>query len=217
MTTFKSILAQPGQPIRAEDWNKMQEGLVHDIAQLEALLAKVKEYVDNMAETVLLSNIESTEGKAYGLNDPLPGEVGTYQTNVLGLITKQWLPARQGAAEICRFGLTDFFEHIYYWAAAEKGNKKTLEIGLEYVDGTNEKIKDLYIHDRRKLAPKGTDNPYVEYLLSPNEWVWYKYKLTNPHPDKEVRYINFRNINPESTPRIGNILHLRSKIKPITD
>lgn len=217
MVTYKPKLAQPGQPIKAEDWNKIQEGLLTEIAQLEAMYAEMKNYVDNMAETVLLTNIESTEGKSYGLQDPVPGEVGTYQTNVLGLITKQWLPTRQGAAEICRYGLTDYFDHMAYWAGAEKGNKKTLDINLEYVDGTSETIKGVFIHERKKLATKGTENPYTEYLLSPNEWVWYKYKLENPHPEKEVRYVTFRNTNPECTTRIGNVVHLRARIKPVTE
>lgn len=216
MADFKPKLAQPGETIRADDWNGIQQGILNDIQNLEAAYAEMKNYVNNMTETVVITNLESVEGKSYALNDPVPGEVATYQTNVLGLITRQWVPSRQGTAIICKYGLTDCFNQLYYWAGAEKGNKKTLEVTLEYVDGTKEVIKDLFVHDRAKLAPKGADNPFTEYLLSPNQLVWYRYALANPHPDTEVRYITFRNTNPECTTRIANVIHLRVKIKPET-
>ena len=214
MANFKPKLAEPGQPIRSSDWNSIQQSLLEEILRLEAANAELRNYIDNMTQMILIPNLVSVEGKSYGLGDPLPGEVGTYQTDVLGPITRQWVPSTPGAAVICKFGLTDYFGQLFYWAGAEKGNKKTLDIILDYVDGTTETLKDNFVHDRAKLAPKGSDNPYTEYLLSPNQWVWYRYTFANPHPEKEVRYITFRNTVPECTTRIANVFHLRVKIKP---
>ena len=214
MANFKPKIANPGDSIRSEDWNGMQTGLLDEITRLEAALAEMKTYVDSMTQTILIPNITSVDGKEYGLNDPVPGEVGTYQTSVLGLITKQWLPSRQGVAVICRFGLTDYFDELLYWAGAERGNQKALDVTLDYVDGGHESIKDVFIHERTKLAPKGADNPFSEFLLSPNGFVWYRYALKNPRPETEVTYITFTNSNPNCTTRIANVMHIRVKIRP---
>jgi hypothetical protein len=68
-----------------------------------------------------------------------------------------------------------------------------------------------------ELMPRSTENPYVEYLLSPNERVWYKYALRNPNPDKEVRYVSFRDINEDAGPRIANVIQHVARIRPISD
>jgi len=102
-----------------------------------------------------------------------------------------------------------------FWAGAENGDKKTLEIVFEYIDGTNAVVSDLLIHDRSKLRSKGTDNPYIEYLLSPNENVWYRYHIINPSPTKQVLTVSFKNTNTDCKTRIGNVIHYSSKISPI--
>ncbi|MEM3503084.1 MAG: hypothetical protein QW134_02550, partial [Nitrososphaeria archaeon] len=63
--------------------------------------------------------------------------------------------------------------------------------------------------------PKSSENPYLEYLLSPNERVWYRYRLKNPHPEKEVFNISFRKIEPNCILKIGNVIHYRSKMSPV--
>jgi hypothetical protein len=45
--------------------------------------------------------------------------------------------------------------------------------------------------------------------------VWYRYRLLNPNPDKEVLSVLFSNSDPTCTPRIANVLQLRTKIKQL--
>jgi hypothetical protein len=101
-----------------------------------------------------------------------------------------------------------------YWAGAENGDKKALEVTFNYIDGTSAVVSDLFVHDRLKLRPKGVENPYIEYLLSPNEHVWYRYRLVNPNSRKEVLSVSFKNVVQGCAPRIGNVIHYRSKIIP---
>jgi hypothetical protein len=101
-----------------------------------------------------------------------------------------------------------------YWSGADNGDKKTLEIAFNYFDGTSAIVKDLLVQDRKKLRNQDEQNPWLEYLLSPNEHVWYRYRVANPDPKKEVLNVSFKNTNPDCTPRIGNVIHLRSKIIP---
>jgi len=122
---------------------------------------------------------------------------------------------RNASVDICRFTIANLFDQLDYWAGAENGNQKALDIALRYVDGTTENIKNLVVHERKKLSPKGTDNPYVEFLLAPNQWAWYRYRLSNPHPDKEVLTVTFKNSNPKSTTRIADVIQLRTKIKQL--
>jgi hypothetical protein len=208
MAKFKPILKKPGDVIRSEDWNKIQEDIKADLERIE-------EYISKMTETVTLTNVESPVGKSFNLMDIVPGETSSYNSNVMGLITKQWLLEKGKVGEICRFGVMDSFDILYYWSGAENGDKKTLNIVLEYMDGTTAGIEGLFIHDRTKLRPAGQDNPYIEYILSPNERVWYKYQIVNPNPEKEVRYISFKNVNAECTPRIGNVIQYKTRIKPL--
>ena len=51
----------------------------------------------------------------------------------------------------------------------------------------------------------------IEFLYS-DFGIWYKYQVKNPHPDVQVRYIRFRNTNPESNPRIGNTIQLKTRV-----
>lgn len=217
MPEFKPVIRKPGEVIRSEDWNKIQQDIRSDLERVEKSIQDLKGYVDSMVESVSIVNIDSPVGRSYGLNETVPGETANYGTRVMGLISRQWLTVPETpTGEVCRYGITDFFETFYFWAGAEKGNAKMLDIMIEYVDGSTTTVGGLYVHDCAKLSPKGRDNPYIEYLLSPNERVWYKYEVRNPNPDKEVRQISFSRIKPDSSPRIANVLQYRSRIKPLT-
>lgn len=220
MVEFEPIKRNPGEVIRSEDWNKMQEDIRADLEKLERKLQVLKDYVDSMQETTTLLNIRPLVGKSYSLDEVVPGETVSYETPIVGLLTNQWLLEKGEAGEICRLSVVTVLDSIDYWAGAENGDKKALEIVFDYMDGTNAVVSDLYVHDRSRLRPKGTANPYIEYLLSPNEYVWYRYRIDNPNPEKEVLTISFRNANPECTPRIGNVIHYKAKItpaKPLTE
>jgi len=215
MTRFEPIARKPGEVIRSEDWNRMQEEIKADLQELERRLQALKEYVDNMVETITLLNVTSPVGVAYNLNEVVPGESDSYQAPVVGHLTRQWLLEKGQVGVICRFGIVALLESLDYWSGAEKGDKKTLEVVFDYIDGTNAVVSGLFIHDRARLRPKGADNPYVEYLLSPNEHVWYRYRVANTSPEKEVLTVSFRNTSPECTPRVGNVVHYRAKIVPV--
>ena len=215
MAKFKPIVRKPGEVIRSEDWNKMQDDIMGDIKELESLLQELRDYVDNMEQTETLLNLTSPVGNVYGLNEVVPGERTGYDAPVVGLLTKQLLLEKGQTGVICRFGMAAKFESMDFWAGAENGDKKTLEIVFEYIDGTSAVVSDLLIHDRSKLRPKGTDNPYIEYLLSPNENVWYRYHIINPSPTKQVLTVSFKNTNADCKTRIGNVIHYSSKIIPL--
>jgi hypothetical protein len=214
MGKFNPILKKPGEIIKSEDWNKIQTDMCEDIAELERRLSVLKNYVDNMEESATMLNLDSTVGKPYGMDETIAGESSNYKDPIIGILTKQWLLPKGATGDICKFSIVSRLESLDYWSGAENGNKKTLELTFNYIDGTNAVISQIYIHDRTKLRPKGTDNPYVEYLLSPNEYVWYRYRVINPNPDKEVLSLNFKNLLDGCTPRIGNAIHYRSKIIP---
>ena len=214
MTKFNPILKKPGELIRSEDWNKMQEDIRTDFDELQHRLDVLKTYVDNMEESATLLNMDSLIGKAYNLDEAVPGEKISYDSAIVGLLTKQYLVAKGETGDICRFSVVSNLELLDYWSGAEKGDKKALEATFNYIDGTNAVVGELFVHDRSRLRPKGALNPYIEYLLSPNEYVWYRYRLINPNPEKEVLSVNFKNLLPDCTPRIGNVIHYRSKIVP---
>jgi len=214
MVEFNPIRKKPGELIRSEDWNKMQDDIKADLEKLGRRLQELKKYIDNMEESETLLNINSLVGTSYNLDEVIPGEAVSYETPIVGLLTKQWLLGVGKTGEMCRFGVVTLLDSIDYWSGAENGDKKALEIVFDYTDGTNAVISDLFVHDRSDLKPKGTDNPYLDYILSPNEYVWYRYRVANPSLEKEVLTISFRNRNPECNPRIGNALHYRAKITP---
>jgi len=215
MPKFEPIRRKPGELLRSEDWNKLQEDVKADLEMLEEEIRNLRKYVDNMTQNVTLINLDSPVGTSYNLDEEVPGEAGNYATRVLGYITKQWVLGKEKTGEICRFGILDFFDLIHYWSGAQNGDKKTLAITVEYVDGTIYEATDIFIHECLELRTSGSENPYKEYLLSPNERVWYKYEFKNPNPDKEVRYISFRNINEECTPRIANVVQHIARIRPM--
>ncbi len=214
MTKFSPILRKPGEVIRSEDWNRMQEEIRADFDELEHKLEVLRDYVDNMEESLTLLNMDSVAGKSYKLDEVLPGETSGYDAPIVGLLTRQWLLPRGEKGEICKFSIVAHLESIDYWSGAERGDQKTLEVVFNYIDGTNSVVSGMFVHDRTKLRPKGTQTPYLEYLLSPNEFVWYRYRVVNPCPDKEVLSVSFKNILGECTPRIGNVIHYRCKITP---
>jgi hypothetical protein len=214
MTKFSPILRKPGEVIKSEDWNRMQEDIRADIEELERKLQVLKEYVDNMEESATMLNMDSIVGKCYGLEEIMPGETSSYEAPIVGLITKQWLLPKGEVGDICRFSVVASLELLDYWSGAENGDKGALEVIFNYIDGTSAVVSELFVHDRIKLRPKGTKNPYLEYLLSPNEHVWYRYRLVNPNPEKEVLSVSFKNVVAGCTPRIGNVIHYRSKIVP---
>jgi hypothetical protein len=214
MTKFNPILRKPGEVIKSEDWNRMQEDIRADIQELERKLQVLKDYVDNMEESATMMSMDSFVGKSYKLDEIISGEISSYDAPIVGLMTKQWLLAKGKVGEICRFSVVAHMELLDYWAGAENGDKKALEVVFNYIDGTNAVVSELFVHDRTKLRPKGTQNPYIEYLLSPNEYVWYRYRVVNPNPEREVLTVSFRNTIEECTPRIGNVIHYRSKIIP---
>lgn len=215
MSKFEPVKKSPGELIRSEDWNKIQEDVKTDLETLERELLVLREYIDRMAKSVTLTNLDSPVGVSYRLNEDVPGEIGNYATNVLGYITRQWVLGTEEMGDICKFGVIDYFDMLSYWAGANKSNKGALEITLEYVDGTIHSEGDLFIHDWTQLQVKGNRNPYIEYLLSPNERVWYKYAIRNPHPDKEVRYISFKDIDEKNAPRIANVIQHVARIRPV--
>jgi hypothetical protein len=214
MTRFSPILRKPGEVIKSEDWNRMQEDITADLEELEHRLQVLKDYVDNMEESTTMMNMESLVGKSYSLEEVVPGETSSYEVLIVGLIKKQWLLPKGEVGDICRFSVAACMESLEYWSGAENGDKKTLEVTFNYIDGTSAVVSELFIHDRSKLRPKGAQNPYLEYLLSPNEHVWYRYRVVNPNPEKEVLTVNFKNTVEGCAPRIGNVIHYRSKIIP---
>jgi hypothetical protein len=208
LISFKPIKKNPGDVIRSEDWNKMQEDIRSDFE-------RIMDFISKLSETVVYMNLESPTGQSFLLSTTVPGEKASYESPVLGLITKQWILPGGQTGEICRFGCMTSFDVLNYWSGAENGDKKALAITLDYVDGTSQVFNELFLHDRSRLRPTGKDNPYVEYLLSPNDRVWYMYQLENPNPEKEVRYITFKNVYQGCTPRIANVLQFKSRIKPM--
>ncbi len=73
------------------------------------------------------------------------------------------------------------------------------------MDGSVYNTGSLFVHEWSNLRPRGTKNPYVEYLQSPNQCLWYRYVLVNPNPDKEIRQITFRDTSVDV--RFGSPMH----------
>ncbi|MDG6925370.1 MAG: hypothetical protein JRN09_02330 [Nitrososphaerota archaeon] len=215
MTEFQPRPAQPGGPIRSEDWNYIQRALLAEIVLLRARCDELQKYIDNMSVLHTMTNLESTEGRSYALNETVPGELGNYGSRIVGLISRQWVPPVKGEVGICRFTVTNTFDQLDYWAGAEGGNKKALDVRLNYADGSDASFSGLFTHEVTALAPAGDDNPFVEYILSPSQWVWYRYRLNNPHPEREVISISFANAISEARSRVGNVVQLRARVRQL--
>ena len=213
---FKPITRKPGDPIRSEDWNMMQDMLLSDMYSLKREIEELREYVNNLSETIVLTNLESSVGTAYALDEIVQGESDSYNLKTVGLITKQYVTSVWGIGDICQFGIADRFDILYFWSGAYNGNNNMLDVSLEYVEGDKDEMvgTNLYINDKSQLGSPTGNNPYQEYIYN-KYGAWYKYKIKNPFPDKEVRYIKFTNINSDTNPRIGNVIRIEKKIKQI--
>src|SRR6267143_4701009 len=129
MPNFKPITRKPGEIIKSDEWNKIQEDIRSDLERIEKKLVDLREHVDNMVESITLVNIDSPVGRSFPLNETVPGETSNYGTRVMGLITKQWLVSpEETTGEICRYGVTDFVDVFSSWAGAEKGNAKMVDV-----------------------------------------------------------------------------------------
>jgi hypothetical protein len=194
---------KPGDLIRSDEWNKILDEL-----------ASLRSYIDNMTRSATLTGLASPVGTSYGIGGNVPDEFN-YGTEVMGLITRQYFAGRESKSDICRFGLNDHADIISYWSGAAWGDKEAMAIAIEYADGTVYEARDLFIHEWSNLRPRGQKNPYVEYLQSPNQRLWYRYVLVNPSPEKAVRHITFRDTNTDCALRIANVLHYVTRIRPL--
>jgi hypothetical protein len=194
---------KPGDLIRSEEWNKIIDEL-----------AALRKYIDNMTRSVTLTQLLSPIGKSYSLSANVEDEFN-YGIDIMGLITKQYYLDKNSVGNICKFGLNDYADVISYWSGAAGGDREALDILIEYVDGTVYNARGLFIHEWSNLRPRGSKNPYVEYLQSPNQRLWYRYVLVNPNPDKEIRYITFADASKDSAVRIANVLHYTTRVKPL--
>ena len=200
---FEPEYKKPGDLIKSEEWNKILDELID-----------LRKYIENMTRSVTLTSLASPIGTSYNLSTDV-SEDFNYGMDVVGLITKQYYVGEKETGDICRFGIHDFADIIHYWSGATKSSNEAIRITLEFVDGTTFISEKLFIHDWFKLTPKGSKNPYIEYLQSPNQRLWYRYALDNTSPEKEIRYITFEDISPESAVRIANVLHYVTRVKQL--
>lgn len=193
---------KPGDLIRSHEWNQIVDELI-----------ELRKYIENMTQSITLTSLESPIGTANILTR-VPDEFD-YGIDVMGLITKQYYLGEKETGDICKFGIHDFAEIIYYWSGAEKAENEVLKIVIEYLDGTIHNSEPFYIHEWKRLLPKGNKNPYTEYLQSPNQRLWYKYGFVNPNPDKKIRYITFVDVSEKSSVRIANMIQYLTRLKPL--
>lgn len=126
MERFEPIRKKPGELIRSEDWNKIQEDIQRDLDKLREEVQNLRKYVDNMSMSVTLTNMDSPVGISYRLDEVVPGETGNYAISTLAYITRQWILEKGKKGEICNFGVLDYFDVLYYWSGAENGIIETL-------------------------------------------------------------------------------------------
>jgi hypothetical protein len=199
---FKPVYRNPTDVIKSEEWNKILDELVD-----------LRTTIDTMTHSVTLTSLESP----FGLFAKLKSEMSedfNYGIEVMGLITRQYFRPDNGSG-ICRFGVDNYAEILYYWAGAFPSGAEALRLTLEYIDGTTFVSENQFIHELTQLRPKGKKNPYTEYLTSPNQHLWYKYGLTNPEPGKIIRHITFEDMTAKSTIRIGNVIQYITRIRPL--
>jgi hypothetical protein len=199
----KEMYKKPGDLIRSEEWNTLVDESI-----------ELRKYIEQMTRAITLTRLESPSGSSYNLSGDVPEDFN-YGIDVMGLITKQFFIGIENVGETCRFGIHDFADVIYYWSGAAKGDKLALKITLEYTDNSTHTSKDLFIHEWTKLRPRGDNNPYYEYILSPNQRLMYRYALENPNPEKPIRFIIFEDINNACALRIGNVLHYVTRIRQL--
>jgi hypothetical protein len=203
--TFDPQLKKPGDVIRSDEWNNILEELV-----------SLRKYIDNMTRGVTLTGMPSPIGTAYSLSSGVPEDFN-YGIDVIGLITRQYYLGKAETGDICKYGLADYADSVSYWSGAANGDKEAVEIVLEYIDGSTFTSEKLVIHEWTNLRPRGNKNPYVEYLQSPNQRLWYRYVLVNPNPEKPIRYITFRDVGKDTAVRIANVLHYTARVRPLPE
>jgi hypothetical protein len=212
---YEQLKKMPGDLISADDWNEIIDELESLRTAFSAGLEDLRKEMSERTYFVTLQSLESP------INAPksLDGEEAafSYGTGVLGLITGQYYLGKVEEGEVCKFGIHDFADTLYYWAGAVENAVPPLRIILEYLDNTTYTSRDLPIHDCLELHLKGDENPYDEFLASPNGRVMYRYPFANPHPDKAIRYITFEDVSAEADLHIGNILHYATRIRPLRE
>ncbi len=210
---YEQLKKMPGDLISADDWNEIIEELESLRRAYTEGLENLREEMSTRAYFVTLQSLESP----INTPKPLDGDerAFSYGTDVLGLITGQFYLGKVEEGEICKFGIHDFADTLYYWAGAVENTSPPLRIILEYLDNTTYTTKELPIHDCLELRQKGDQNPYDEFLASPNGRVMYRYPIANPHPDKAIRYITFVDVSAEADLHIGNLLHYAARIRPL--
>lgn len=201
---FEPVYKKPADLIRSEEWNKILDELVD-----------LRKTIGTMTHAVALTGLESPFGLSATLRPDL-SEDFNYGIDVMGLINRQYFRADKGAG-ICRFGIDDFVEVLFYWAGAFPAGDDALRVTLEYFDGTTFVSENLFIHELTQLRTKGKKNPYTQYLTTPNQHIWYKYGLVNPEPAKAVRYVTFEDMTQKSTVRIADVLQYITLIRPLSD
>jgi hypothetical protein len=201
---FEPVYKKPADLIRSEEWNKILDELVD-----------LRKTIATTTHSVTLTSLESPFGLSAKLKSEMPEEFN-YGMDVLGLITRQYFRADKGSG-ICRFGIHDYADILYYWAGASPNGAEALRMTLEYNDGTTFVTENQFIHQLSQLKPKGKKNPYTEYFTSPNQHIWYKYGLINPEPEKIIRHITFEDMTSASTIRIGNVIQYIARVRPLSD
>jgi len=201
---FKPVYKKPSDLIESKEWNQILDELVDLRATLDAL-----------RYSVTLTSLESQVGLSAGLRMETSEEVN-FGMEHYGLLSQQYFRSDKGAG-ICRFGIDDYAEVIYYWAGAYPTGAEALRITLEYVDNPPFSTENLFIHELTELRPKGKKHPYAAYLNFPNGKVLYKYGLINPEPEYKIRHIIFEDTAPKATVHIGNALVYIAKLQPISD
>jgi hypothetical protein len=203
---FEPIYKKPGDPIRSEEWNEILNELV-----------ALKKYIESMTRSVTLTGLESPTGSSCRLSTDAP-ENFNYGMDVMGLITRQYYVPNKETGEVCTFGIHDFADLIYYWAGASKSEAETLEITLEYVDGTTFTSEKLFIDEWSQLRIRSDKNPYLEYIQT-TKGVWYRYGFRNPksgrEPENEIRYITFKEARANSGIKIGNVIQYDTRVYPL--
>lgn len=201
---FEPVYKKPADLIRSEEWNRILDELVD-----------LRKTIGTLTQGVTLTGLESPFGLSATLRPDL-SEDFNYGIDVMGLLTRQYYRAGKGAG-ICRFGIDDFAQVLFYWAGAFPSGTDALRITLEYFDGTTFVSENLFIHELIQLRTKGKKNPYTEYLTTPNQHIWYKYGFVNPEPAKAIRHVTFEDMTQINSVRIGNVLQYITLIRPLED
>jgi hypothetical protein len=198
--------------VTADEWNSIVDELVD-----------LRAYANNMSRCITLLSPPSIEGAPLQGLDTSSGLGYGSNAKVMGLVSGQYYRKNKGT--ICKFGLYDFADAIYYWAAAETPDKM-LRITLNYRP-TPSDIKqgkmppsyseEVFIHDWKNPA---TGNcTFVDQMNSAVGGAYiYEYKIDNP-PGNSVRQIS--DITFEDNKDLGvsvfNAIQYVTKSRPLQD